>query len=79
MSSPDDWRQTIAANIRAERARANLSQGDVAQQMRDLGFPEWRRQTVGSTEHCTRRLSCDEAIGLAWILKTNITTLLANV
>lgn len=79
MTGPDEWRQTIAANIRAERARAGISQGDLAEQMRDLGFPEWRRQTVSNTEHGKRRLTCDEAIGLAWILKTNITTLLCAV
>ena len=79
MTGPDEWRRTIAANIRAERARANISQDDLAEQMRDLGFPEWRRQTVGSSEHGRRRVSCEEAIGLAWILKTDITTLLCAI
>jgi transcriptional regulator with XRE-family HTH domain len=79
LTGPDEWRQTIAANIRAERARANISQGDLAEQMRDLGFPEWRRQTVSNSEHGKRRVTCDEAVGLAWILKTNVSTLLCAV
>jgi transcriptional regulator with XRE-family HTH domain len=79
MTGPDEWRRTIAANIRAERARAGISQDDVARQMRDLGFPAWQRGTVSLAEQAKRRVTCDEAIGLAWILKTNISTLLCAV
>jgi transcriptional regulator with XRE-family HTH domain len=66
----------IARNVRAARAAADLSQVDVAERMQSLGFREWRRQTVGSTERGKRRLNCEEALGLMVALDTTLETLL---
>lgn len=59
--------QVIADSIRARRAAARLSQESVAARMRALGFSEWTRQTVGSTEKPTRRVTAAEAIGLSLV------------
>lgn len=57
----------IAANIRAERARANIGQQELAERMEALGW-KWVRQTVGQVEGGTRRATADELIGLALCL-----------
>lgn len=66
----------VASNVRLARAAAELSQEDVAARMRALGFGEWRRQTVGSTEKGRRRLLLAEALGLMVAFETDLETLL---
>lgn len=58
----------IAANIRAERARARLSQKDVAGAMRERGYAYWHQQTAGAAERGERRVTADELIVLAGVL-----------
>jgi hypothetical protein len=67
----------VARNVREARAAVmpKLSQGDVAERMQDLGFKEWRRQTVGNTESGKRRLTVEEALGLTAALETDMTAL----
>jgi transcriptional regulator with XRE-family HTH domain len=72
---PAAVRLAIAANIRAERARARLSQQDVADAMRQRGFAYWRQQTTGATERGERRVTADELVALADVLGTTPETL----
>lgn len=58
----------IAANIRAERARSNLTQDTVADRMRQSGFSYWRQQTTGATERGERRVTAAELVVLAAVL-----------
>jgi transcriptional regulator with XRE-family HTH domain len=65
---PVVWRETLAANIRAERARASLSQTVLAELMRDIGFSHWLSQTVGASERGQRRVTAEEILGIAKVL-----------
>ena len=47
--------------------------------MRALGFKGWRRQTVASVEKGKRRVTVEEALGLAMALETTLPRLLAPV
>jgi transcriptional regulator with XRE-family HTH domain len=67
--------QTLAANIRARRALAKLSQADLAEAMRTLGHG-WSRQTVGVVEGNARSISTDELVGLALVLDALVGELL---
>ena len=67
----------LAGNMRAERARARLSQEAVAARMQALGFSAWRYQTVGVVESGKRHLMAEEVIALAWVLETTIATLMS--
>ena len=64
--------EMLAANFRAARARAGLSQEITAARMRGLGFGEWRYQTVGTVENGRRRLTAEEVIALAGVLETTL-------
>ena len=64
------YREIIAANLRAYRARRNFGQDHVVQEMRALGFRHWRRQTLSRVEKCERRVLAEEIIGLAKVLET---------
>ena len=66
----------IARNVRAARAAAYISQDDLAVRMQNLGFTEWRRQTVSNTERGKRRLTCEEALGLMVSLETSLEAVL---
>lgn len=70
-----DARLSIAASIRAERARRQLSQKQVADGMRQLGYDNWYQQTVGAVERCVRQVWADELIALASVLGTPPETL----
>lgn len=73
-------RDFLAANLRAARAVADLSQETVAARMRALGFTEWQYQTVGKAERGSkkggRRLTAEEIIALAEALGTTIFALM---
>jgi transcriptional regulator with XRE-family HTH domain len=66
----------IARNIRAAIARRGLSQEDVAERMRNLGFPSWIRQTVSSTIRGKRKLVAEELLGISVALEVSIISLL---
>lgn len=76
---PGRMQSLIAANLRAERARAHLGQEDVAARMRELGYAYWVRQTVSKSESRTpRRVTADEIFGLAIALGTSAGRLMAG-
>ena len=66
-SQPADYGKILAANVRAERNRADLTQADVAKRMRRLGC-RWHFQTVGAIERGERPLSAYELAALAVVL-----------
>ena len=49
-SMPDTYADLLAKNLRAARASADLSQADVAERMRALGFRSWLSQTMSASE-----------------------------
>ena len=66
----------IARNIRAAMSRRGLSQEDLAERMRQLGYSAWIRQTVSNTIRGKRRLVAEELLGIAVATEVNITSLL---
>jgi hypothetical protein len=66
----------IARNIAAAIARRGLSQEDVAERMRNLGYSAWIRQTVSSITRGKRRLVTSELLGLSIALEVWIMSLL---
>ena len=69
------YAEELAANIRGARARAGVSQADLAARMTALGF-RWAYQTVGKTEHATRPVTAAEIAGLALALETTVPILM---
>lgn len=78
MSEPSQrhYRDILAANVRAARARLDLEQDVLAARMKALGYG-WHRQTVGTVERARRRLSAEEILGLSLALETSISELMA--
>jgi transcriptional regulator with XRE-family HTH domain len=70
--------EVLAANLRAERGRAGLSQKSLAARMQRLGFTNWAYQTVGKVENVTRPLFAAEVLGLALALGCPIPALMAT-
>jgi len=64
---PAAYGEILAANVRAARARADLTQSAVAKRMRQLGA-RWHFQTVGAVERGERPLSAYEVPALACVL-----------
>ena len=62
----------LARNLRAARAAANLSQSDVGERMRNLGFTAWMRSTVSLAEQGKRRVTAEEVFALSYVLETTI-------
>jgi transcriptional regulator with XRE-family HTH domain len=58
---------TLAANVRAFRARRRFNQEDLAERMGWLGH-RWIRVTVSQVERGRRNLTVDELLGLALVL-----------
>lgn len=69
-------RDLVAANIRAERGRLDLSQKDLAERMSDMHHV-WSRPTVSQVEKGARPVSADELYGLAIALNVSVLSLLA--
>ena len=65
--------RAIARNVRAERARAGITQADLAAR---LG---WSQQKVGSLETGARRLYADELPDLALALGVPLRALLVGI
>jgi transcriptional regulator with XRE-family HTH domain len=61
----------LAANIRAARSRAGMSQKSLAERMTALGF-KWAYQTVGKVENDNRPLLATELLGLALALNVTL-------
>jgi transcriptional regulator with XRE-family HTH domain len=71
------YAEVIAKNIRAARGRADINQQLLADRMRNLGFTAWLHQTVGNVERGKRRVTAEEALGLAIALETTMQHLLS--
>jgi transcriptional regulator with XRE-family HTH domain len=69
-TQPVPYGQVIAANVRAARARAEITQTTLARRMRRLGA-RWHFQTVGAVERGERPVSLYEAAALALALDTS--------
>lgn len=65
----------LAANIKAARERAKLSQREVADLMRSRDFP-WHQQTVAQVESGTRTVGAVELKDLADIVGTTMDSLM---
>ena len=73
-SEPSAAERRLAANLRAARERAGLSQKEVAEKMHDYGY-QWRQQTVTRVESCERAVSHLEAEAMATVLGVHVGTL----
>jgi transcriptional regulator with XRE-family HTH domain len=71
------YADVIVRNLRAVRVRKKLEQRDLVERMRQLGFPNWHRQTLSRIEQGQRNLLAAELLGLAYALETSIDVLLA--
>jgi transcriptional regulator with XRE-family HTH domain len=71
----------VARNLRKFRGEGDLSQEQLADAMRGLGF-DWTRVTVSQSENTeggrTRRLSIEELVGLAEILNVPVVVLISG-
>jgi 8-oxo-dGTP diphosphatase len=72
---PALYASILARNLRAARAAANLSQTEVGERMRDLGFTAWMRSTVSLAEQGKRRLTAEEVFWLAYVVDVSVTRL----
>jgi len=68
------YAEAVARNVTAARARQRLSQEQVAEAMRGLGF-KWVRQMVTEAERNRRRITVEELLGLSIALRTELTML----
>ncbi len=69
---PVPYGSLLARNLRAARAAANLSQSDVGERMRNLGFTAWMRSTVSLAEQGKRRVTAEEVFALSYVLETTM-------
>jgi transcriptional regulator with XRE-family HTH domain len=65
----DTYAALLARNLRAARGAADLSQADVGERMRALGFTSWLGQTVSASERGRRRIAAEEILGLCAALE----------
>src|SRR5262245_23223449 len=63
------YSDVLTSNIRALRARKKFDQGDVVERMRNLGYENWHRPTLGRVERGERRLFAEELPGLVLALE----------
>ena len=71
--TPDELDDLVAANVRAARARLNISQEELGD---ELG---WDRVTISRIETGRRRIQLADAIALCEGLKIDMQQLLAGV
>ena len=67
----------LAQNIKAARSARNLSEEDLAERMRHLGFSTWLRQTVVSAEQGEYRLAAEEVLGISVALYSSVSALMS--
>lgn len=70
-TGPAAARQRTAANLKAAREHAGLSQEAVAQGMREMGY-RFHQQTIGKIEAGDRDVGFHEAVALASVIGTTI-------
>lgn len=66
----------VGRSVRSARTARDLSQEQVAERMRALGFTGWLRQTVGQVERGRRRLIVDEVLALSFAVETTVAELI---
>jgi transcriptional regulator with XRE-family HTH domain len=69
------YRNLLGRRLREARTAAGLSQADLAERMRNLGFGSWLSQTVSSSERAARRITAEELLGLMVACETALTAL----
>jgi 8-oxo-dGTP diphosphatase len=79
MADHDAYRLILGRNISGARGRLQFSQTAVAERMVNLGFSDWRQQTLANVEKGKRRLTAEELIGLAEALETTLAALVGVV
>ena len=79
MADSDPYRLVLGRNISGARGRLQASQTAIAERMRNLGFDDWRQQTVAKVEKGTRRLAAEELLCLVEALETTLPALIATV
>ena len=67
--------QVVAANIKAWRRAAGLTQGDLAGEMAALGW-HWYKQTAGRVERNERKVRIGELVDLAAVFGVTAAELL---
>jgi hypothetical protein len=77
VTMPQSYRDVLAGNAAAQRARLRLRGESVAARMRALGWKTWRKQTVSDVEAGKRAIQGDEVLGLALVLQTTVPALTA--
>jgi 8-oxo-dGTP pyrophosphatase MutT (NUDIX family) len=75
----DAYKVILGRNISADRGRLQLSQTAVAARMQELGFEDWRQQTVAGVEKGRRRVTAEEVLGLVLALESTLPRLLAPI
>ncbi len=73
---PITYPALLTINLRVARAVADLSQADVGERMRALGFGSWLRQTMSTVEKGKRRVTAEEVAALALCLETTVPRLM---
>jgi transcriptional regulator with XRE-family HTH domain len=68
----------VAGNLRAARARARLSQPQVARRMKALGFGSWSSGKVSECERAERAVQLAELLALALTLECTITEIVST-
>jgi hypothetical protein len=76
MPEPKAYKDVLAGNIRAARARANLSQAALAARMKALGFTQIYGATIGAIERADRTLGAVEVAGISLCLNTTVSALM---
>lgn len=76
-SEAADYAEVLGRNLAVARTRLDISQEDVAERMRQLGYAAWARATVSKSERGSRPVTAAEVIGLAMALETTVPGLMA--
>ena len=66
----------LAVNIKAAREDQHLSEEDLAERMRNLGYSTWLEQTVSDAEDGEYSLAAEEVLGISVALYVSVTTLM---
>lgn len=70
------YSMVLAQNVKAAREYQNLSEDDLAERMRNLGYSTWLQQTVSSVELGEYSLAAEEVLGISVALYASVTALM---
>lgn len=71
------YRQAIAANIRAERARLGIDQGIFSDRMQTLGY-DWSRGNMSHVEGGRKIIQAGDMLAIAISLETTVAALMGG-